>query len=211
MLANLYLIRHGETEGAGERRYKGTIDVPLSENGYRQIEKTALLIREILRRTGTGLSAVYSSDLIRSRKSAELVASVFGLVPQVIPGLRERHFGVWEGMTFNEIAAQYPEAFTSWKDDPLHFSPIDGESTLEVKERAMQTLVPLLDRHQGETLCIVAHGGINRVILAEFLGLPLQHIFRIEQDFACLNIVEIWDGFPVVTLLNGGEHWFYGR
>ncbi len=102
-----------------------------------------------------------------------LIASVFGLAPQVIDGLRERHFGDWEGKTFNEIAARYPDAFASWKDDPLRFSPINGESTLEVRERAMQTLAPIIRRHRGETLCIVAHGGINRIILAEFLGLPL--------------------------------------
>ena len=78
---------------------------------------------------------------------------------------------------------------------------MEGESTLEVKERAMKTFNEIVSEHEGESIALVAHGGINRVILCELLGIPLENIFRIEQDFAALNIIELWD-YPVVKHIN---------
>jgi alpha-ribazole phosphatase len=74
---------------------------------------------------------------------------------------------------------------------------------LGVARRAEAALTAILDRHRGQNLALVAHGGINRVILCHLLGVPLANIFRIEQDLACFNIIEFWDQLPVVKLLNG--------
>jgi len=197
----LFLIRHGHTVGGEEKRYKGHIDVELSEMGKRIIQR----LTENLQRLNHTLNAIYCSDLKRALKSAEILSAPLGLNPVVIPELRERSFGRWEGMSFDEISGEYPGEFEKWKADPLKFSPPDGESTLEVKERTLSTVNGLFKRHQGETFSIVAHGGVNRIILCHFMGLPLENIFRIEQDYGCLNIIEIYeDGFPVIKLLNGG-------
>jgi len=216
MVTVLYLIRHGETEGAETRRYKGTIDVPLSENGIRQIEKlSACLVKEIknsshpasppLLQEGNGrlLKAVYCSQLSRAVKSAKLIAKPYCLEPVIVPALRERNFGIWEGMSFDEIKEKYPEEFTAWAGNPLEFSPMEGESTMEVKDRVINAMDEIIQNHSGERIAIVSHGGVIRVMLCYILGVPLENIFRLEQDYAALNIIEFWDAYPVVKLMNG--------
>jgi len=232
MVTTLYLIRHGETEGSEERRYKGTIDVPLSERGMRQMERVAAFMVERVKDQGgmqdvrckiqdkknhtscigyhastSNFSAVYCSDLIRAVKGAEIIAEPFRVSPVKINELRERNFGVWEGMSFDEIKEKYPKDFSAWVRNPLRFIPTGGESTLEVKERCMNTLDKIVGNHNGENIAIVAHGGVNRIVLCQYLGIPLENIFRIEQDYGCLNVIDYFeDGIKVVKLLNGGPN-----
>ena len=200
MVTTLYLIRHGETEGSEIKRYKGSIDVPLSERGIAQIRSASVFINS------SKLSAVYCSPLSRALKSAEIIAEPHGLNPLIMHGLRERSFGVWEGMLFDEIKKQYPDEFKAWADNPLRFSPVGGENTLEVRDRALQSLDKILKKHNGESISIVAHGGVNRVILCDIMGIPFENLFRIEQDFAAVNVIEFWDTYPVVKGLNLTRH-----
>lgn len=215
MVTTLYLIRHGETEGSETKRYKGSIDVPLSENGIKQMKGTSVFIQNVMQDkknhascivhpASSNLSAIYCSPLSRAVSSAGIIAGPYGLQPVETPELRERSFGIWEGMTFSEIKEKYPEEFEAWADNPLRYSPIKGESTLEVKDRIMPPLTRILEGHKGDNIAVVAHGGVNRIILCHFLGIPLENIFRIEQDYAAVNIIELWDKYPVVKLLNGG-------
>ncbi len=216
MATTVYLIRHGETVDADSRRYKGHIDIPLSEMGIAQIQRlsdylvqnSSISFNDV--QDGSMLNnieqskikAVYSSGLSRALKSAEIIAKPFDLEPMIVEDLKERSFGVWEGMTFDEIKEKWPDAFNAWAENPLKFSPMEGENTLEVKERALKAFNEIINNHKDEEIAMVSHGGITRVILCEMLGMPLENIFRIEQDFAALNIIELWD-YPVVKLING--------
>ncbi len=207
MVTTLYLVRHGETEGSEIKRYKGSMDVPLSEKGIKQMEQLAEYLNRSYKSYTTSiglLKAVYCSPLSRAVRSAEIIAKPYGLQPVETPELRERSFGIWEGMTFSEIKEKYPEEFEAWANNPLRYSPIEGESTIAVKDRIFPSLTRILDTHKGENIAVVAHGGVNRIILCHFLGIPLENIFRIEQDYAAVNIIELWDKYPVVKLLNGG-------
>lgn len=234
MVTTLYLVRHGAIEGAGIKRYHGSIDVPLSEEGIEQIKGAAKFIvrhavndsatryqsylrdaqdpKDKILNMGAGcvsgnaarLTAVYSSDLQRAVRSAEIIAEPYNLIPLQVPALRERSFGIWEGMTFSEIKEKYPSEFEAWAGNPLKYSPVGGESTIAVDERVRRVLEDILCRHENECIAIVSHGGVNRVILCYALGMPLKNIFRIEQDYAAVNIIEFWDRYPVVKLLNGG-------
>jgi len=228
MVTTLYLIRHGETEGSDAKRYKGSIDVPLSEQGIRQVEQASLFIAEHLRNYPLSrhqsylrdahkealdgeeeherLKAVYTSDLSRAVKSGEIIAAPHRIIPESIPELRERNFGIWEGMSFIEIRDQYPEEFNAWVNSPVKFSPAGGESTYEVKKRVLRAMKNILSSHRGETIAVVAHGGVNRVMLCHIMGMPLKNIFRIEQDFSAVNVIEFWEDKPVVKLMNRGSH-----
>ncbi|NCO68160.1 MAG: alpha-ribazole phosphatase [Nitrospirae bacterium CG_4_10_14_0_8_um_filter_41_23] len=216
MVTTLYLIRHGETEGSETKRYKGTIDVPLSKKGVMQMEQLLkYIVKEIkncsnppsppLLKGGKGglLSAVYCSDLSRAVKSAEIIARPHSLNPIIVPSLRERNFGLWEGMSFDEIREKYPIEFDAWAGNPLKFSPMGGESTMEMKERVIGAFDTIITNHKGENVAMIAHGGVNRIVLCHLMGVPLENIFRIEQDYGALNIVEFWDRYPVVKLING--------
>jgi alpha-ribazole phosphatase/probable phosphoglycerate mutase len=196
MVTKIYLIRHGETDDADSGRYKGHLDVPLSENGIKQIKKLAEYLSQ-----DTDLNVVYTSDLRRAIKSAEIIAGLFGLQTVITEKLKERNFGQWEGMSFIEIEKKYPDAFKAWADNPLKFSPMNGESTSEVRERVMPAFNEITAKHKGQNIAILSHGGVIRIILCELLGIPLENIFRIEQDFAALNIIELWD-YPVIKQIN---------
>jgi len=229
MVTTLYLVRHGATEGSGVKRYYGGIDVPLSEKGIRQVRDASAFIRGHLKTLGTSqrsdylrnihrvsedsqecglkeerLKAVYCSDLSRAVRSAEIIAEPYALKAVVIPDLRERSFGIWEGMTFAEIKEAYPSEFESWAGNPLKYNPPGGESTIEVQERVCRALDRVLSTHPEENIAIVAHGGVNRIILCHLLGVPLENIFRIEQDYGAVNVIEFWERYPVVKLMNRG-------
>ena len=229
MVTTLYLVRHGALEGGGQKRYNGSIDIPMSERGVGQIKAASSFIADHIRSAdcakylsylrdvhgsaGTGdcrsdgapakMQAVYCSDLTRAVTSAEIIAGSYGLTPVKIPGLRERSFGAWEGMTFTEIKEKFPAEFESWARNPLRHSPVGGETTEEVKERVVQALDTILRDHEGDNIAVVAHGGVNRIILCHILGMPLENIFRIEQDYAAVNVIEFWEKYPVVKLING--------
>ena len=241
MVTTLYLIRHGETIGSETKRYKGSLDVPMSEQGIAQIKEVSAFISDKLRLAGitknksylndihasfphmpddkeAKLSAVYCSNLSRAMRSAEIIAGPHGLKPLVVPELRERNFGVWEGMTFNEIKDRYPSEFEAWASNPVKYCPVNGESTNEVYDRAIRALDGIVSKHVAESadrkasdnqgpagsIAIVAHGGVNRIILCYLMGVPLENVFRIEQDHAAVNIIEFWERYPVIKLLNGG-------
>ena len=104
----IYLLRHGEVVGAETRRFIGHLDVPLSPVGERQCEAQAARLR------GVELAAVFSSDLARSRRSAQIIGAPHGLAPTAVPALREMAMGRWDGLTAAEIRAREPEAFADW-------------------------------------------------------------------------------------------------
>lgn len=202
MVTTLYLVRHGKTVGSDIKTYKGSLDIPMSEAGIEQIIKTAGFISNYDK--ASRLSAVYCSPLSRAVKSAEIIAGAYGLTPLISPDLMERHFGIWEGMSYTEIKEKYPEEFEAWANNPLIYSPTNGESTLEVRDRIIPALENIISKHNGENIAIVAHGGVNRIILCHILGIPLENIFRVEQNFGSVSVIEFWDKYPVVKLLNGG-------
>jgi broad specificity phosphatase PhoE len=149
------------------------------------------------------LAAVYCSSLKRAIDSAEIIAGPQGLKPVEIPDLGERSFGIWEGLTFSEIGEKHPEAFAVWLANPLTYNPGGGENTLQVSERVTRAMELIGARHQGSSISVVAHGGVNRIILCHILGMTLENVFRIEQDYGAVNIIEFWDDYPVVKLMNG--------
>jgi alpha-ribazole phosphatase/probable phosphoglycerate mutase len=217
-MTRVYLLRHGKTVGGDERRYKGRMDVPLSDEGVVQMERAAGFVNRhsVLasappgvqsgRGSGNaGLEVICCSKLMRAIKSAETLARPLGLVPVQVESLGERDFGRWEGMTFDEIRMAYPGEFEAWAKDPLRFSPVGGESTQAVYERVMPVFTELVERFKDRTYAVVAHGGVNRVILCGVLGIPLENVFRIEQDFAAINVIEFYEDYPVVRLLNHVE------
>lgn len=204
MITTVYLIRHGKTVGGEEKRYKGHLDVPLSEEGIEQVRRLAGYLRQKNNPGGAdaNLSAIYCSDLVRAVKSAEIIAGPFGVIPVRVLQLRERNFGRWEGMSLTEIQEQFPTEFDAWARDPVAYSPIGGESTETVRDRVMPVFHGIVKKHSGGKIAVVSHGGITRVILCEVLGIPLNNIFRIEQNFGCLNMIEFYDDLPVVKVMN---------
>jgi broad specificity phosphatase PhoE len=191
-------MRHGEVVNGGEKRYNGHIDVDITENGEKQMRRLAGLL------SGKDLSAVYSSDLIRSVKGARIVAGESGIPPLALYELRERSVGAWEGLTAEEIKERYPPEYAAWRADLLNYRPPGGECLQDVRDRILPAVKRIVAAHPNQEIAMLLHGGVNRVILADALGMDLMNLFRIEQSYGALNIIEYFeDGIAVVKLLNG--------
>ncbi|MDI6853525.1 MAG: alpha-ribazole phosphatase [Deltaproteobacteria bacterium] len=199
----LYLVRHGRVADGHTHRYHGNNDIGLSFEGVRQLERLAEQLKE------TPLAAVYASDRTRARQGAEILCRGRRLWPEPVPEFREIHFGVWEGLSFGEIAERYPEELAERLRDPANYRIPGGESLMDVRTRVVPKLAEILARHQGQAVALVAHAGVNRVLLCDALGLPLTHLFRLEQNYGCLNIIDYLPDFTVVRLINGGVNGIY--
>lgn len=191
----LYLIRHGEVVNHGV--YNGQTDVDLTPRGLNQMQD----LRERLKEKK--IAAVYSSDLKRTRLGAEIIAQPHALIPESFSQFREMNFGRWQGLTYKEVLEKYPEDIPQWLRNLEHFRIPQGESLRDVWERVLPKINELIAKHQGEDFVLVCHGAVNRVIIAEALQLPLAHLFRLEQDYGCLNIIEYTSSWRVLKLING--------
>ncbi len=161
----LLLIRHGETAWNAEHRIQGHLDIPLSATGIRQ---AASLGERLAAETVT---AVYSSELARAWLTAVPFAARLGL--EIIPDsrLRERSFGVFEGLTVDEIAARHPEGFRRWRERDPAWAMDDGESGQQLIDRVLSALDDIASRHRGETVAVVTHGGVLDVAYRAARGL----------------------------------------
>jgi len=194
----LYLLRHGQVAHGHTHRYHGHNDIHLSPEGVRQLEEVAHQLSPLPQ------AGVYASDLTRAFQGAQIICRGRSLTPQAVPEFREINFGIWEGLSFEEIAALYPEELQARLSDLANFRIPGGESLMDVRARALPRLREILEQHRGQSLVLVAHAGINRIILSEALGLSLTHLFRLDQNYGCLNIVDYFPDMAVLRLLNGG-------
>jgi len=136
----------------------------------------ALAVLEQLR--GTHFSAIYSSDLLRSRQTAELLAEPLGLTVTLERRLREINLGAWEGMLSGEIEAQYPRELADRARNPFHSRAPQGESIVEVAKRVIEAVNNITIKHQNESVLIVAHGVSLAVIICHVEGVPLEEIYE---------------------------------
>lgn len=170
----LLLIRHGETAWNAEHRIQGHLDIPLSATGIRQ----AASLGERL--AAEAITAIYSSELARAWLTAVPFAARLGLGINPDSRLRERSFGVFEGLTADEIAARHPEGFRLWRMRDPEWAMDEGESGQQLIDRVLAALDDIASRHRGETVAIVTHGGVLDVAYRAARGLgwdaPREHL-----------------------------------
>lgn len=192
----LYLIRHGEVEGAASGKLLGRTDTPLSERGIEQAVKLA----EIL--STAQLSAVYCSDLQRARVTAEIIAKRRELKVQESSAWREIDMGKWDGRTMDTLHKEAPQLVARLFEDPASFEYPGGESFACFTGRVMNAVDQLLMMHRNGEVVLVAHGGVCRTIIGSALGIPAKNWLRLSQDYACLNVIDWYSGNPLLHLLN---------
>lgn len=178
-MRTIYLLRHGEPElPAGERICLSCTDVPLSAEGRRQGELLAAYF------SGIALERVYSSDMLRAKETAAYLSPD----AVVVSGLQELGVGCWEGLTFREIRERYPELYALRGEDPAKHIMPGGERPADCQSRAIHTLRQILAETEGD-VAIVAHAGVNRLILCQVLGMELKDFLSIRQPYGCINIL----------------------
>lgn len=161
-------IRHGETAWNVDTRIQGQLDVELNDTGRWQARQTALALQE------EDIAAIYASDLSRAFETARAIGAVAGLQPVPVPALRERHFGHFQTLTWAEIETQWPQQAQQWRTRVPDWSPQGGESLLTLRARISDAVHTLAQRHLGQQIVLVAHGGVMDVLYRLATGQELQ-------------------------------------
>jgi broad specificity phosphatase PhoE len=192
----LLLIRHTEPDAAALGRCCGRLDVQLGDAGRQHARALAAALSE------PALAAVYASPLARALETARPVAAEHGLEPVACDALRELDFGDVDGLRFEEIAAGWPDVFRAWTETPETVCFPGGESLSALRARVLPAVAAHRARHEGEAIAVVAHAGVLRLVLAEALGLADGALFRLDQAYGGVSVVDWISGTPVVRLVN---------
>lgn len=192
---SIYLLRHGQIEQAKPRRFIGQLDLPLTAEGEHQALDMALLLREI------PFTRIFSSPLIRAVQTAAVIAAGREQAVITVPELAEISLGGWEGLTVEEVRRRFPGQYEQRGNDLTHFRPPEGESFHDLAIRAFSALNRLAAANPGPLL-IVAHAGVNRVLLSTIQNLPLAGLLGIAQDYCCLNLLRREKGCWHVDAIN---------
>ncbi len=195
------LVRHGETDWNKQHRIQGHADAPLNATGIEQARRLAS------RLAGVRIDAVYSSDVSRTRKTAEVAVEGRGIEVRELFDLRERNYGRWEGVTHEEWKATDPEGFAHWKRSPDTYTPPGGESLEEVLVRASRAARHINQQHSNDdSIVVVGHGASLLVLAVHLLGLPLSYRNNFILGNTSLSVLDVGTEHTVIHLWNDTSH-----
>src|SRR6266436_9943169 len=200
-MTKIILVRHGHVEGISPERFRGRDDLTLTGEGRRQAAVTAGRIHATWRP-----AAAFTSPLSRSRATAEAIATPLGLSPRPLDGLVDIDYGEWQGLTPDEVRARWPGLLEIWYRAPDWAAIPGGETLQDVLVRALSVLRDVVDRHPSDTVVLVAHDSVNRIILLHALGLPLSRYWRLGQHPCAINEIDFSEGYCTVLSMNETGH-----
>ncbi|MBF4694056.1 alpha-ribazole phosphatase [Fusibacter ferrireducens] len=180
----IYLIRHSRPVLAdAQRRFIGQTNLPLSEEGMIQAKALGRFFKD------KNIEAIYCSDLLRSHDTAMEIGAQNNIRVQIISAFREIDLGRWEGETFSEIARCYPDEFKARGQDIGYFRPPGGESFIDLSKRVLPIFEKII-RLEHQSVVIVGHAGVNRMILCNLLNIQMKNMFKINQNYGGINIIQ---------------------
>ena len=196
------LVRHGHVEGIEPPRFRGRTDLPLTFHGFQQAEKTRDVLGRALRPT-----AAYASPLSRCITTAEVIVQPDPIEVTPMSSFVDIDYGDWQGRTYEEVQQSDPQRFAEWFQAP-HLAVIPGgEMLLGVAERVAETTRTIAARHPGETVLLVGHDSVNRVLLLLALDMPMSRFWHLRQDPCAVNLVTRDDthGWRVASMNETGH------
>jgi broad specificity phosphatase PhoE len=161
----VYIVRHGATDWNQAGRIQGQLDVPLNADGRAQAQLVAQ------RLVHAGVTVLYSSDLLRAYETAQIIGRVTGLAVIQKPGLREIHFGAWQGLTVEQLRARDPDIYAARRANPYDVPPPGGQTWRQFYQRTVQALHDILQTTDAQRLIVATHSGVCTVLGLEALGL----------------------------------------
>jgi 2,3-bisphosphoglycerate-dependent phosphoglycerate mutase len=190
-MTDIFLIRHGETAWNAEKRLQGHLDIPLNAEGERQAAALARALAD------EKFDAIISSDLSRARSTAQAVASAQGMPLRTDPVLRERCFGAFEGLLYEELEARFPQAYAQWRARDPHARYPDGERRAETfaefAERAVDAIIRIAEEHRGQRIALFSHGGVLDCVYRAAHGIDIRAPRNFDVLNAAINHLR-WDG-----------------
>jgi len=196
----LLLVRHGQSTWNHERRIQGQLDPPLSDEGRRQ---AAQLGRRL---AGRRFAGFYASDLKRAIETAQVIAEAVRIEPQAMAGLREIYLGQWEGLRTEELAERFPDAWTSWSEEPDWDLVPGGERAAAFESRVSGALDSIFARHSEGDVLVVTHGGVIQIALHHVVGRASRGIFPFRIQNTSMSVLEKRNGRVVVSGVNDIGH-----
>jgi probable phosphoglycerate mutase len=200
-MTRLIIVRHGQTEWNRVERFRGRLDVPLNDTGLRQARAAARRIA-----AAWTVQAVYYSDLARTRATAQAIAAACKAPSFAHPGLLDIDYGQWSGLSPAEASVRDSERLALWYKQPHRVQIPGGESLDAVRQRAVAGMDGLAHQHDGQTIVLVSHLVVCRLLVLEALGLDCSHFWRIQQDTATINIVDWHEGVYTIVAINDACH-----
>ncbi len=189
----VFLLRHGQTDWNAQHRLQGHIDIPLNAAGLLQAEQLGAAL------AGEDIVAIYSSDLLRALATAQPLARRLGLPVQADAALRERSFGLLEGLSYTEVDEQFPDDARGWRDRVPDFQPGGGESLNQFYARALAAVTRLAAPHAGQDIAVVAHGGVLDCLYRAAAGIGVQAPRTWQLGNASINrLLYTGSGFMLV-------------
>jgi len=200
-MTKIILVRHGQTAWNREERFRGHADIPLDETGLVQAQAVAKRIALQWKP-----NVIYAGPLSRTIQTAQPTAQAFRLTVQSEPGLIDVDCGDWQGLSLEEVRAKWPREYEMYLHSPKEFQFPGGESLEQGRIRALRCVKELISQSPGQTLVLVSHTALNRLILLSVLGLDSGMFWIIRQDTCAINIFEAQGGdFTLITLNETGH------
>jgi len=191
----VYLLRHGDSRPDAVRRFIGRTDYPLNETGRAQAEWWERKLSHI------PFSHICCSDRQRAVETARIIGRKQQASLTILPDLREIDLGRWDGEPISEVRQRFPKEYGLRGADLIGYRPPGGESFADLSARVLPAFENTVSK-AGNNLLIVGHAGVNRVLLCHLLGMPPANIFRLEQGYGCLNVLEHASDAWVVRHMN---------
>jgi len=192
----IILMRHGETDASTKGRCYGKLDVPLSAEGRNQVQRSATLIQALKP------DAIVTSPRTRASDSAAIVAKACQVSIQTEHNFAELDFGDCEGKRYEDVARENPEFYAHWMANPTQVTFPNGESYTTMAKRVVTAYEQWVETFAQTKLVIVAHGGVNRIILAHLLDIAPEHVFRLEQTYAGVSCIDYYNTTPLLRVMN---------
>ena len=200
-MTRILLTRHGHVEGLKPERFRGRAELALTERGRAQIAALARRIAPLKP------AAIYTSPLQRCVQTGAAIAAASGAPAAAHEGLADIDYGQWQMRTHDEVRAAEPQAYATWKAAPQLTRFPGGESLQDVATRGFDLLRTVLARHPDETVVLVGHDSVNRVLMLGLLEMPMSGYWRLVQDPCTLNEIEVEaDGTVRLQRLNDTSH-----
>ncbi len=185
MTTRLCIVRHGETAWNAEHRVQGQLDIPLNEIGLRQAQAVGRTLKD------ERFDAIYSSDLVRARQTAQPSANLFSMKILLEKDLRERHYGIFERLTYAEVKVRYPEDYARFEARDPEYAFRTGERLKDFSARSIAVISRIVNEHEDENILVFTHGGVLDKLYRFITGLPLSAERNFGIPNAGLNRVEL--------------------
>lgn len=197
----LYMARHGETQWNRLKKTQGAQDTPLTDLGRYQASQLARRLKD------NSITTIYTSDLGRARETAQIIGDRLNLVPIATSSLREVCFGIWEGLSIEEIEEEYPGELARWRTD-LSFAPKEGESLFSVNNRIQNFIesLKIASLNPDNNILIISHAATIKILILELLEIPINLLTKIKISQTGLSLLKMEENNNAMMYMNDTCH-----